>query len=54
MRKKKAKRKNKYTAYRGLILFYHRGKGPVGETLANFVDVLGRDGKSNERQRKQW
>ena len=29
-------RKKKYIAYRGLILFYHRGKGPLGGTLAIF------------------
>jgi len=28
------KRKKKYIACGGLILFYHRGKGPVGGTLA--------------------
>ena len=29
-------RKEKYIAYRGLILFYHRGKGLLGATLAIF------------------
>ena len=38
-KEKQPKRKKKYIAYRVLILFYHRGKGPllVGETLAFFL-----------------
>ena len=38
---KKPKRKKKYIAYGGLILFYHRGKGPLGETLAIFFGRFG-------------
>ena len=29
-KRKRKKRKKKYIAYGGLILFYHRGKGPRG------------------------
>ena len=35
-REKQTKRSKKYIAYRGLILFYHMGKGPLGGTLAIF------------------
>ena len=37
---KQPKRKNKYIAYRGLILYYHKGKGPLGGTLANFFQPI--------------
>ena len=40
---KQQKRKKKYIAYRGLLLLYRRGKGPLAGTLAIFLDVLGRD-----------
>ena len=35
-KKRKGKKEKKDIAYRGLILFYHRGKGPLGGTLAIF------------------
>ena len=38
--KNNKKRKKKYIAYRGLILFYHRGKSPLGGTLANFFQRI--------------
>ena len=41
----KSTRKKKYITYRGQILFYHRGKGPLGVTLSisflAFWDVMG-------------
>ena len=39
-KEKQPKRKKQYIAYRGLILLYHRGKGPLGGTLAKFFQPI--------------
>ena len=51
--------KKQYIAYRGLMLLYHRGKGPLGGTLANFFlafwDVMGNPMNGTEKkQEKAW
>ena len=37
---KQPKRKNKYIAYRGLILYYHRGEGLPRGNSGNFFSLL--------------
>ena len=48
----------KYIAYRGLLLFYHRGKGPLGGTLVIFFgvfwDVMGNPMSGAEKHHRSF